>query len=338
MMLVVYYIVTVILTKELVMGTDDQHRFQSPFYAGISCEELYYRNPQTHHNPRYYWILDSPRQVFCGMNYTGSSCEDIYNNNPETGDKSGYYRINNTQWTYCNMTEIAAGFIPSCAGVGGRWRRIVNIDISAGDDCPSGWRKDTYSGVSFCRVVSDEGNTCSSANFSTNGTSYQRVCGRARGYQKGRTTAFFSTYQYSQTIDGYYADGLLITYDNPRQHIWTYTCGGFDSITVGRQYNCPCAGGQNSSPSFVGVNWYCESGAADTENYSAYYYNDQLWDGSGCITSNCCANPTQPWFYRELNEITTSNIEGRICNEGAEGGGGFNHRAVLIDQFELYIQ
>ena len=40
--------------------------------------------------------------------------------------------------------------IPTCSGVGGGWKRIVNINISAGDDCPSGWRKDTYSGVSFC--------------------------------------------------------------------------------------------------------------------------------------------------------------------------------------------
>ena len=26
-------------------------------------------------------------------------------------------------------------FISTCAGVGGGWRRIVNINISAGDDC-----------------------------------------------------------------------------------------------------------------------------------------------------------------------------------------------------------
>jgi len=87
------------------------------------------------------------------MTYTGSSCEEIYSNNPETGDKSGYYRINDTQWTYCNMTVIAAGIITACAGVGGGWKRIININISAGDDCPSGWRKDnsndTYSNVSF---------------------------------------------------------------------------------------------------------------------------------------------------------------------------------------------
>jgi len=52
------------------------------------------------------------------MTYTGSSCEDIYNNsycNPETGDKSGCYQIG-TKWTYCNMTEIAAGLISTCAG------------------------------------------------------------------------------------------------------------------------------------------------------------------------------------------------------------------------------
>ena len=203
MMLVVYYIITVILTKELVMATDqcEEYHFQSPFFPGESCEEIYNMYPESHDRPGYYWILNghSPREVFCGMTYTGSSCEDIYYNNPETTDKSGYYRVNEGNWTFCNMTAItiAAGdFIPTCAGVGGGWKRIVNINISAGDDCPSGWRKDTDSGVSFCRVSSDNSNTCSSTNFSTNGTSYQRVCGRARGYQKG-TTAGFHAYHHN---------------------------------------------------------------------------------------------------------------------------------------------
>ena len=82
-------------------------------------------------------------------------------------------------------------FISTCAGVGGGWRRIVNINISAGDDCLVKWRKATQSGVSFCRVASDDRYTCSYANFSHNGISYQRVCGRARGlYQYGNTVAF----------------------------------------------------------------------------------------------------------------------------------------------------
>ena len=135
-------------------------------------------------------------RVYCGVNYTGSSCEDIYYNNPETGDKSGYFHVNDRQWTYCNMSTISNDdFISTCPGVGGGWRRIVNIDISAEDDCPGEWRKATQSGVSFCRVASDNDKfTCSSANFSTNGTSYQRVCGRARRYQKGHTLGFLQVH------------------------------------------------------------------------------------------------------------------------------------------------
>jgi len=71
-----------------------------------------------------------------------------------------------------------------------------------------------------------------------------------------------------------------------------------------------------STPPFVGTNYYCESEATDTNIDSAYYFNDPLWDRSGCITSNCCDNPTQPpWFYQELNGTTTDDIETRLCLE-----------------------
>ena len=321
------------------MATDQcgVYRFKSPFYPGESCEDIYNNNPESHDRSGYYWIIDGPSKVFCGMTYTGSSCNDIYNNNPETGDKPGYYHINDTQWTYCNMTAIAiivGDFIPTCAGEGGGWRRIAHINISAGGDCPSGWRKDTYSGVSFCRVVSDSGGTCSSANFSTTGTSYQRVCGRARGYQKGQTLAFHPYHFADQTtIDGYYADGLSITYDNPRQHIWTYVAGVYDNRV--HTSNCPCAvGGELAPPSFVGTNYYCESGSIHTFNASAYFFNDPLWDGSDCYSStDCCTNPTLPWFYREFNDSTTSDIEARLCYRW-----NFSLGSILIDQMELYIQ
>ena len=196
-----------------------------------------------------YWITNGPSRVYCGMNYTGSSCEDIYNSNPETGEKSGYYRINNNQWTFCNMTEIAIAiangdFISTCTGVGGGWRRIVNINISAGDDCLGEWRKATQSGVSFCRVAGDGFHTCSSANFSTNGINYQRVCGRARGCQKGHTLGF--NFGASSTVD-YYAAGLSIIYNhNPRQHIWTFANGA--TKRGGNGGNCPCASYAGASP------------------------------------------------------------------------------------------
>ena len=336
MMLVVYYIITMILTKEPVMATDQcsVYRFKSPFYPGQSCEDIYNKNPESHERSGYYWITDGPTSVYCGMTYTGSSCLNIYNGNPETGDKSGYYHINDNQWTYCNMTEIAAGFITTCAGMGGGWTRIVNIDTSVGGDCPSGWRKETYSGVSFCREVSDSNGGCSSSKFSTNGISYQRVCGRARGYQKGLAVGFHAYhYQGQTTIDGYYADGLLITYGNPRQHIWTYVVGLYDNHTYSN--NCPCAfGGGVSPPSFVGTNYYCESGTINTYSSSFYYFNDPLWDGLDCYSStDCCTNPTLPWFYRQLSETTTNDVEARICKYWYFGTG-----SPLIDQLELYIQ
>ena len=333
---VIYYIVTMILTKELVIATDQctEYQFKSPFFPGVSCEDIYNKNPESHSWSGYYWITDGPSRVYCGMTYIGSSCEDIYNNNPETGDKSGYYRINDNQWTYCNVTAIANGdFISTCAGVGGGWRRIVNINISAGDDCPGEWRKATQSGISFCRVASDNRLTCSSANFSTNGISYQRVCGRARGYQKGPTVAFYgSSFRFNITIDEDYVDGLSITYSsNPRQHIWTYTSGRGERDD--RKHNCPCSTSQAyNPPPYVGNNYYCESASWYGSAFETYYFNDTLWDGAGCV-DNCCDDTTQPWFYRQLNQTTQGDIEARICTFGR-----FHYRSTLIDQLELYIQ
>ena len=322
----------------MVIATDQctEYQFKSPFFPGVSCEDIYNKNPESHERSGYYWILDGPRRVYCGMNYTGSSCEDIYNNNPETRDKSGYYRIDDNQWTYCNMTIIAiANSISTCAGVGGGWRRIVNINISAGDDCPGEWRKATQSGVNFCRVASNDNFTCSSANFSTNGISYQRVCGRARGYQKGPTLGFFIHQRPTPTSsDDYYASGLSITHsNNPRQHIWSFVSGSSERR---RSYgNCPCASVAltTASPSFVANNYYCETAVLSSLDYNGYFFNDTLWDGAGCIGGTCCDDTTQSWFYRQLNQTTQDDIEARICSYGP-----FTRRSPLIDQLELYIQ
>ena len=314
---------------------DDDHctdfQFKSPFLPGESCEGIYNKNPESQTKPGYYWILS---REYCGMTYTGSSCKEICGNYPETCDKPGYYRIND-KWAYCDMKYIDAvdtgDFISMCAGVGGGWKRIVNIDINAGGDCPSGWLQGTHSGVSFCHKT-DSRETCSSVSFSTNGTSYQKVCGRARGYQKGYTVGFAGYHIRNQDIDGWYADGLLITYGRPRQHIWSYVAGIFDNRT--HIANCPCAvGGGRAAPPFVGTDYYCESGNTDKGHLPDYHLHDPLWDGSGCITSNCCDTPTQPWFYHKLSGMTKSNIEARIC--------GYNHfsfGSLLIDQLQLYVQ
>ena len=120
-MLLLLYITTGILFKELVIATEQctKHQFDSPFYPGKSCEDIYNINPDSHQWPGYYWITDGLIKVYCRMTYTGSSCEDLYKNNPETGDKSGYYCVNDA-WRYRILL---------CAGVGGGWTRIVNLNI-----------------------------------------------------------------------------------------------------------------------------------------------------------------------------------------------------------------
>ena len=322
-------IAMVTFTMELVKAADQcsEYQFKSPFFPGKSCEDIYNKNPESHNWSGYYWITDGPSRIYCGMTYNGSSCEDIYNNNPETSDKSGYYRTNDSQWTYCNMTVISTGnYISICAGVRGLWKRIAKIDISAGDDCPGDWRKATYSNVSYCRVTDDGESTCSSASFFTNGTSYQKVCGRARGYQKGDTLAFYGSS--SKTIDQDYVSGLSITYGrNPRQHIWTFSAGRGERFQ--NSFNCPCSDitvTVNNPPSFVDDNYYCESASVDrSHDWSIHYFNDPLWDGEGCV-DNCCDNTIQPWFYHQLNATTQDDIEARICAFGP-----FYKASVLID-------
>ena len=333
-MLLAVVTVLVVCINRFMLANDQciSYEFEPPFFTGTSCEDIHNKNPQTHNKSGYYWITDGLRNVYCGMNYAGLSCEDVYNSNPETSNKDGYYPINNNdQWTFCNMTAITAGYVNfSCAGVGGEWRRIASFDISAGDECPTGWRKHSHSGVSFCRVPSDNGG-CSSTFFSTNGMSYTRVCGRARGYQLSTTDGFV---RYNNVdgndINAAYVDGLSITRGTPRQHIWTYVAGLTDLS------NCPCApnSGFSIPPSFVGSNYYCEAGAGDSYSSGTYYFSNPLWDGSGCSSVNpCCSNTNLPWFQYQLSEVTQDDIEVRICQDEA-----FSNEGVLIDILELYIQ
>ena len=310
-----------------------EYQFDSSFIPGYSCEDIYNKNSQSRDMSGYYWIIDGLRRVYCGMNYTGSSCEDIFNYYRASRDKSGYYRIDNNEWVYCNMTAIAIAvsrgdLISSCVGVDGIWKRIASFNITAGDDCPSPWVKSSHNGVSFCIPASTAAG-CYSVNYSTNGMSYQRVCGRASGYQKGSPDAFF---KFNDAFD--YFEGLSITHGSPRQHVWTYAVGTTES-NRNVLTNCPCAIFPGADPSaFVGSHYYCESGAGSSFDINTYYLSDVLWDGAGCSAGNkCCSDPNLPWFYRQLNQTIQDDIEVRVCVDQ-----GFADEAVLITILQLYIQ
>jgi len=58
-----------------------------------------------------------------------------------------------------------------------------------------------------CRPPSNSAG-CYGATYIVNGSSYQKICGKVRGYQKGSTDAFSIIATQSKSIDGPYVDGI----------------------------------------------------------------------------------------------------------------------------------
>ena len=82
-----------------------------------------------------------------------------------------------------------------------------------------------------------------------------------------------------------------------------YYAAGVSETRLGSN-GCPCNSGSSTSPpSFVGNDYYCESGGA----IGILVVDDPLWDGQNCNgpESTCCTNPNMPWFLKTLNETTT---------------------------------
>ena len=264
----------------------------------------------------------------------GKSCDDIYQINKASRGMSGNYWINTTtgvHQVYCDM-EL------ECGGHKGGWMRIADLDTSRGDDCPSGWTKITTNdggqpSIDVCRSPSDNAG-CYPTMFTVNGTSYNKICGKARGYQRHTTDAFVEN---TRSINEAYVDGLSITLGSPRKHVWTYAAGFSETGDAAFTRNCPCAAIPGRAPlSFIGNDYYCESGFAGAALTSRVFYtSDPLWDGSGCIISNtnCCSNVDLPWFHRKFVMAQQDDIEVRICTNQA-----FGDEAVAVDQLQLFVQ
>ena len=121
----------------------------------------------------------------------------------------------------------------------------------SGATCPTGLTSYTFNNTDhpLCGKAAAAG--CASTSFSTNGLTYNKVCGQVRGYQFYDTDAFYDF----RSIDSFYVDGVSITYgSNACKHIWTYAGGSKeDDTTVDR---CPCNtgfnGDRNPSATFIG--------------------------------------------------------------------------------------
>jgi hypothetical protein len=162
------------------------------------------------------------------------------------------------------------------------------------------------------------------------------VCGKIRAYQSGTTDGF--GLRATHNIDGSYVDGVSLTHGNPRHHLWTFAASLEET---GRYpiYTCPCiniatADRATQPPAFVGNDYFCDTGSSGAANYGRVYIEDPLWDGAGCGPQNtCCSLNNPPWFYKQLPQPTTDDIEMRVCRDQEA-----IDEDIEIEAVEIYVQ
>ena len=259
-----------------------------------------------------------------------SSCKDIKENWPDSA--SGYYHIGGTKpsYIYCNMEELC--------GSNEGWTRVGYLDMSnPSEECPTGFRLYESNGVRACGRPDSSVGSCQSVKFPSNGISYSQVCGTVVGYQYGSPDAVYHGLNIKD-INSYYVDGISLTLGSPRQHIWTFMAGLQENTPyIDGHYLCPCATGSTQLPkvqSFIGNDYFCESGCPGQFQVNTPYFSDPLWDGKQCgsLEQECCQAPGLPWFHKDLNSTTTDYIELRVCGDQST----FDED-VPVEKFEIYV-
>ena len=62
--------------------------------------------------------------------------------------------------------------------------------------------------------------------------------------------------------------------------------------------------------------------------------DNPLWDGAGCGSqSTCCSFNNPPWFYKQLPQSNTNDIEMRVCRDEGTANEDF-----AIEVVEIYVQ
>uniref|UniRef100_A0A1X7T9N3 Fibrinogen C-terminal domain-containing protein n=1 Tax=Amphimedon queenslandica TaxID=400682 RepID=A0A1X7T9N3_AMPQE len=261
------------------------------------------------------------------------SCQELKSQFPSS--LSGYYVLatdNETYTAYCNMEQLC--------GSGGGWTRLAYLNMNdAAEDCPSGFRLYQSGGVRACGRPNSG---CVSIIFPSQNLSYSQICGRVKGYQYGSTDAIKPSYIYSywhrynirNNIDTYYVDGVSITRGSYREHVWTLMSGYAEDSTV--THACPCNTGNSVSVlSFIGNNYFCESGSYGYASVTLYT-NDTLWDGQDCFSNEapCCNVPGIPWFHRDYGSATTTDyIELRVCGDESP-----SNEDAPVSYYEIYVK
>ena len=218
------------------------------------------------------------------------------------------------------------------------WRRVAFINMTdTSYSCPTGLNLTSYSKRTCGRSHLGEYG-CSSTTFDVGGLPYSQVCGRIEGYQFGVTNAFYLFHHNNTMIDDQYVSGVSLTHGSfgNREHIWTFAAGLTESDSMHLNAHCPCDKPSNDIvPSFVGNDYFCESGlSSNWFSQVAFYPDDPLWDGQNCThNSTCCEFNNPPWFTKTLNASTTDDIELRICTFHIK-----QSEDIPLELIELYVQ
>ena len=288
-----------------------------------------------------YYTMRAPNgsliSIFCDFSFLNcSQILHVYSSAP-----SGYYTIQAPNGSlisaYCDMEGS------NCDGKGG-WMRVAYLNMSEpGATCPPELTLHQYNNIDhgLCGQPTSLSGNQTSVFFSTYGVAYNKVRGQVIGYQYCSPDGFppnlgGGVIVNNPNIDNIYVDGVSITYgSNPRKHIWTLGVGLVASAV--QEFCCPCNTGiiETFVPSFVGNDYYCESGInSGGWSTGVLYANDSLWDGQQCggLEGTCCTNAKMPWFIKTFTETTTEDIELRVMvNENT------NNEDIPLDVIELYI-
>ena len=227
----------------------------------------------------------------------------------------------------------------TCCNNTGGWTRVANVDMSdPSQQCPDGFTLGTRSTAPLRTCARPDNFTgCASTTFPVHGIQYSRVCGRVIGYQDTSPDGI-DAYNVDQTltIDDGYIDGAILTHgQSPRQHIWTFI-GVLDETGANGQ-RCPCTRPDLTYtgivPPFIGQDYFCETGSRE-EFASIFYSEDPLWNGQGCgNNSTCCSFNNPPWFCNQLPQLTTDDIELRLCGDETT-----DNEDTPIEIVEIYIK
>jgi hypothetical protein len=97
------------------------------------------------------------------------------------------------------------------------------------------------------------------------------------------------------------------------------------------EFSCPCLSMGSQPPSFLGDNYYCETGNTNSANpMNGQFYPEPLWDASSCSPSTL---NTPQGFHKQLQQPTTDDIEMRVCTDEERSS-----EDITIEIMHIYVQ